>query len=266
MTALAASAVIVACAQPQEHGPVNVGDVGQWIWSKADSGIYANAVRSRPGILPTVWVGSIHGAPSGVTSQLALNPRIAAAPRVGIVIRFEDSFTQSWAIGDSALAENVAAAVGRLVSVADAAGIPIAEVQLDYDCPERLLGRWSALVARLVNGPLTGRTVWLTSLVSHLRVKAYGDLFRPHVAGHIVQVFDTGDRTTSSFARELESLATRQRMPFRLGVAAFERELANGQSTEHRAWFDAVPSVARSSWYRGLWVFPGGRPWVPLLE
>ena len=257
---------MIGCAHPPEREPVDLREVGQWIWSKTDSSIYAHALRSRPGIVATVWVGSIHGTSSGVTSQLALDPRTAGTPRVGIVIRFEDTFTQAWAIGDSALAEKVASAVGRLVRVADAAGVTIAEVQLDYDCPERLLERWSVVVAHLANGPLTGRSVWLTSLVSHLLVTGYGDLFRPHVAGHIVQVFDTGDRMTSSFARELERLATGHRMPFRLGVAAFERELANGRSTEPRAWFDAAPSVARSPWYRGVWVFPGGRPWLPLLE
>src|SRR5687768_16946082 len=102
MTTVAAAFAVAGCAEPREPGPVSLRDVGQWIWSKTDSGIYADAARSRPGIVPTIWVGSIHGSRAGVTSQLALDPRIAAAPRVGIVIRFEDTFTQAWALGDSA--------------------------------------------------------------------------------------------------------------------------------------------------------------------
>jgi hypothetical protein len=99
-----------------------------------------------------------------------------------------------------------------------------------------------------------------------VRHKEYGDLFRGSVAGHIVQVFDTGDRMSPSYAREIERLASRQRMPFRLGVAAFERQLANGRTTEYRAWFGAPRIMMESPWYRGVWIFPGGRSWANLLQ
>jgi hypothetical protein len=139
-------------------------------------------------------------------------------------------------------------------------------VQLDYDCPERLLPRWAAVVRTLSRDALSGRTVWLTSLVAHVRHRNYGDLFRDNVAGHIVQVFDTGDRMSVPYARQLERLVTRHRMPFRLGLGAFERRLANGATTHHRAWFAAVRIVNGSPWFRGVWVFPGGSQWAPLLE
>lgn len=240
--------------------------IGQWIWSRADSAVFASAVRLKSDIVPTVWIGSVHGTTAGVTGQLALDPRIAGRRRVGVVIRFEDTFSRAWALGDSALASGVAATVERLLGAAAATGAEIAEVQLDYDCPERLLPRWSGLVAHLSRGVLADRTVWLTSLVSHVRARAYGDLFRDHAAGHILQVFDTGDRMSASYAGQVEHLATRHRMPFRLGVGAFERQFANGRTTDHRAWFDAVPLIAESPFYRGLWVFPAGREWVSLLE
>jgi hypothetical protein len=55
-------------------------------------------------------------------------------------------------------------------------------------------------------------------------------------------------------------------MPFRLGVGAFERQLANGRTTDHRAWFGATHVMIESPWYRGVWVFPGGTSWVSLLQ
>jgi hypothetical protein len=241
--------------------------VGQWIWSVDDSAVFEESARSVPDLVPTVWIGTIQGARNGrVQSQLALSPRIAGRPSAAVIVRFEDSFTSVWGRADSAIATTVGAALRTMVSAATATGVQIVEVQLDYDCPERLLPRWSAVVARLSRDPLAARSVWVTSLVAHVRRPEYSDLFRARVAGHILQVFDTGDRMTPSYARTIERLASRQRMPFRLGVAAFERQLASGRVTDHRAWFAAARVMGESEWYRGLWVFPGGERWVPLLQ
>ena len=182
------------------------------------------------------------------------------------MIRFDDDFTRLWDNqSDTAVAASVGSAVQAILSVATGAGVTITEVQLDYDCPERLLPRWAAVVRTLSRGALAGRTVWLTSLVAHVRHSDYGDLFRGNVAGHIVQVIDTGDRMSVPYARQLERMLARHRMPFRLGVGAFERQLANGATTNHREWFGAVRMMAGSEWFRGVWVFPGGSPWASLL-
>ena len=81
-----------------------------------------------------------------------------------------------------------------------------------------------------------------------------------------VQVFDTGDRMSLPYARQLERMITRHRMPFRLGVGAFERQLANGVTTSHREWFGAARVMTGSTWFRGVWVFPGGSPWASMLD
>lgn len=153
-----------------------------------------------------------------------------------------------------------------MLSAADRSGVAVSEVQIDHDCPERFLTRWSVVVSKLATGVLTGRTVWLTSLVAHIRHRDYGDMFRGRVAGHILQVFDTGEHMSLPRVRQLERLASRQRMAFRLGVGAFERRLANGETTSHQAWFEAPHVMRGSRWYRGVWVFPGGAPWAHLLE
>jgi hypothetical protein len=79
-------------------------------------------------------------------------------------------------------------------------------------------------------------------------------------------VFDTDDRMSLPYARQLERLASRQRMPFRLGVDALERRLPNGDTTTNRAWFEAPHVMRGSRWYRGVWVSPGGAAWAQLLE
>ena len=230
--------------------------------------LLADASRTIDSIVPTVWIGYFGPVRDGSAAvRLSLSPRIAGTQRVAVLIRFEDSFTQSWETqSDSAVAASADSALAMFLSVAQSTGVTISEVQLDYDCPERLLPRWAAVVRVWSRGALAGRTVWLTSLVAHVRHRDYGDLFRDIVAGHIVQVFDTGDRMSVAYARQLERRVTRQRMPFRLGVAAFERELADGSTTNHRAWFGAARVMAGSPWFRGVWVFPGGSSWASLLE
>ena len=259
---------LVGCEGADGPGPRQRAEIGQWIWSSADSAVYAASSRTIPAVVPTIWIGTVHGTRDGrVVGQLALSPRIAGRERAAVVIRLEDDFSAVWqSRTDSAVAASLGASLASMLAAVSTTGVQITEVQLDYDAPERLLPRWSAVVATLSRDALRGHTVWVTSLVAHVRQREYGDLFRGSVSGHILQVFDTGDRMSLSYADQLERLASRHRMSFRLGVAAFERELADGTTTDHRAWFSAPRVMSRSPWYRGLWVFPGGQMWAPLVE
>jgi hypothetical protein len=242
--------------------------IGQWIWSSADSALFADAAHSMPNLVSTVWIGTIAASGDGeVHSRLALSPRVSGRSTTGVVVRFEDNFSSAWAVQtDSAVANEVGVALRDMLAAAQRSGVTVSEIQLDYDCPERLLPRWSAVIAILSRGALAGRSVWITSLISHVRHADYGDLFRANVAGHILQVFDTGDRMSLPYARRIERLVSRHRMPFRLGVGAFERRQANGRTTDHQAWFEAPQVMRGSRWFRGLWVFPGSAPWAHLLE
>ena len=261
-------ALLAATVSACERNVALATETGQWIWSASDSALFADAARSIPDLVPTVWIGTIRASGDGtVQSQLALSPRIAGRPTAGVVVRFDDSFSNVWASQtDSAVANTLGVALANMLAAAQSSGVAVGEVQIDYDCPERLLTRWSVVVSKLGAGALAGRTVWLTSLVAHLRHREYGDLFRGSVAGHILQVFDTGEHMSLPRARQLERLASRQRMAFRLGVGAFERRLANGETTSHQSWFEAAHVMRGSRWYRGVWVFPGGAPWAYLLE
>jgi hypothetical protein len=258
------AAALSACDRPVSHETA----IGQWIWSSTDSSLFADAARSIPNLVPTVWIGTIRASGDGnVQSQLALSPRLSGRSTTGVVVRFDDGFSSVWAVQtDSAVANAVGVALADMLAAAQRSGVSVSEVQLDYDCPERLLRRWSAVIALLSRGALAGRSVWITSLISHVRHAEYGDLFRANVAGHILQVFDTGDRMSLPYVRRIERLVSRHRMPFRLGVGAFERRLANGQTTDHHAWFEAPHVMRGSRWFRGVWVFPGNVSWAHQLE
>lgn len=264
LAVLAALAAACGSADPAAHHESTVD--GQWVWSTADLGPLDRSRRARPGLVPGVWVATVAFARDTVTQRLALSPNVAGGAPIAAVVRFDDAFHAAWdAHDDAALARTVAALAGALVARLDAAGTPVTEVQLDYDCPERRLARWATLVRALARGPLAGRALWVTSLPVHVRHPEYGALLRGAVAGHIVQLFDTGLEPTPAALAALGTALDAQGLPYRVGLGAFERALPDGRRTEHRAWFAAEPRLAASRWYRGTWVFPAGEAWVDHL-
>ena len=197
LTALA----LLACGSPgTPNDPVTRADRadGQWVWSAADAARFAESRRADPALLPGVWVATIAFAGDSVTQRLARAPAAAPGTRgtpVAALVRFDDAVHRAWDVmDDRALAAALGARLGRLLAALDGSGARVTEVQLDYDCPERRLARWAAVVRALGRGPLAGRPLRVTSIPAHVRHADYGTLFRGAVAGHVVQVFDTGDR------------------------------------------------------------------------
>ena len=272
--ALASAAVLalLSCGAPNGPNAPNISVTraeradGQWVWSAADAARFAEARRAEPALVPGVWVATVAFDGDSVTQRLALSPAVARGAPVAAVVRFDDAFHRAWdAMDDRALAAALGARLGGLLAVLDASGARVTEVQLDYDCPERRLARWAAVVRALGRGSLAGRPLWITSLPAHVRHADYGTLFRGAVAGHVVQVFDTGDRFDGAALGTLAESLDARALPFRLGVGAFERATRRGPTvarTSHRAWFAAAPRLARSRWYRGTWVFPAGERWL----
>ncbi len=246
---------------------------GQWVWNTADLALWRRARATHPALRPGVWVSTVWwegGATGGVQQRLALSPRPAAGAPLAIVVRFDDRMHAAWlAAPDSVIAARLDARLDTLLRLVAATGADAHEVQLDYDCPVRRLARWAAVVRRLHAGALAGREVWVTSLVAHVAQREYGDHFRGVVSGHIVQLFDTGDEPSRAATAHLAAQLDRAALPYRVGLGAFERVLRSPDRrtrlTRHRAWFALAPALARSPWYRGLWVFPGGQPWTTLV-
>ena len=273
-----------ACRRQAPVLPATRAD-GQWIWSATDLARWRQARAARPALRPGVWTSTVWwegGAAGGVRQRLALSPRIVAPATdttarvpLAVVVRFDDRMHAAWlaaddgATGDSVIAAQLDARLKELLRLVLATGADVREVQLDYDCPVRRLARWAAVLRRLHAGALAGREVWITSLVAHVAQRDFGAHFRGIVSGHIVQVFDTGDEPSPAAAARLAANLDRAGLPFRLGVGAFERVVPSGDGgtrlTHHRAWFALAPRIARSPWYRGLWVFPGGQPWESLV-
>ncbi len=261
---------LLACAQqPARDVPVAVN---QWVWTKADVPLLASLRATHPTAVAGVHVATIrYGAmdaanpgedPAAVHVDLGLPPTAVPAP-VALVIRIDDSVNAAWD-ADPGLVADLGDALGRILALARTREVGWSEVQIDYDVPVRRLPEWAAALSALQRGSLAGETVWVTSLVSHLRAPRYGELMRPLVAGDIVQVFDTGDNAVAASA--IASLANATAVPWRLGVGAFERVHGDGTvATSHRAWFSSLDTACPAPLCTAVWVFPGGEPYADLL-
>lgn len=256
-------AVMAGCA---DRPPVPPPMLGQWIWSARDSALLHAMRGRRPALRAGVRVATISTRGDSLVGALGRPLDASTGADAEVVIRVDDSFSSWWGrVAPDTMAERLDARIARVLQVAERAGAR-RTVQLDYDAPVARLAEYAALLRRLrgEGGALHGRSLWITSLVAHLGDPAYGARFRPLVDGHILQLFDTGDRYSEAREREVWERVERAAMPFRLGVGAFERRLTSGATT-HRAWFAFIPRAARSRWYRGTWIFPGGEAYAPYL-
>lgn len=249
------------------HAPVHAAPrVGQWIWTRADLAPFDEGVRARADMEAGVYIGAVRCdvRTHRLVPQAGLPASAAGGRAATVVIRLEDGLDQCRTPVDTTQRFDAALDSAVRVLRTRVGATPVAAVQLDHDVPQRALAAWARSVRHLRAHALAGDEVWVTSLVSHLREPGYGELFRDVVAGHVLQVFDTGEPATPARVQEALRLARRARMPFRLGLGAFERRTRAGP-TEHRAWFATVRQFAAIDGYRGVWVFPAGHRWITYL-
>lgn len=259
--------MVAACTRtPLPARTADATPLGQWIWSRADVARYAESVGTRPDLEAGVFIGAVHCDPSAhhLVAHAGLPLSASGAAAVTAVIRFEDGLDRCRSIDDDSRVFNRALDSAVSVLRTRGGGTPVIAVQLDYDAPQRALKAWAGSVRYLTTHSLARDSVWITSLIAHLREPTYGDLFRDVVRGHVLQVFDTGEAATALHVDEALRLASRANIPFRLGLGAFERSTRDGRS-DHRAWFSTVRRFEASADFRGVWVFPAGRSWISLL-
>ncbi len=264
---VAACALVLGCGPSASRSTLPPAPtLGQWVWTRADAARFVESAAARRGLLAGVFVGAVRcdTASGTVVATAGLPPDVVPVATPVAVIRFEDGLDQCRGVSDRSAAFE--AAVDSAVGVLRRRGGNVAygAVQLDFDAPQRALRAWATTVRRLRTGALRGDSVWVTSLVAHLREPEYGALFGGVVSGHVLQVFDTGEPATEPRVAEAVRLVRRAGVPFQIGVGAFERETRRGR-TEHRAWFDAIPRFAEVEGYAGVWVFPAGHRWVTLF-
>jgi hypothetical protein len=181
-------------------------------------------------------------------------------------VRLEDGVHALWALrGEEALGRDLARELEAWRAEIEATGADVHEVQLDYDAPVARLGAWARVVDRLAHGPLSGIDVWVTSLPAHVASPDYGDRFRGAAVGHVLQLFDTGLPCTDANVDRMAVALSHQRMRYRVGLGAFERE-KNGRRTTDHACFRRALARLKVRGYAGAWLFAAGRDPAPALS
>jgi len=261
-TAAATLAVLLLVCVSGAHA----APLGQWVWTRADVAPLSAARAQRPDVLAAVHVAELRFERGEPRVRLRLSPGTAAA-RV-VVVRFDASFHAAWSAAPAAWTPALSAALGRVLALSRSTAPDARVLQLDYDCPTQHLAAWAALLSSLrAQGVFSGWELWLTSLIAQLREPGFGGLFRGLLAGHVVQVFDTGEPASARAETELLALLARAGLPFCVGIGAFERAARSGSApvTQHAAWWDAMPALARAPGFRGTWVFAAGQRWTDRL-
>jgi len=258
-------------APPGLLAPVPSPSVGQWVWTRADADLYAQVHGDHPDLGVAVLAATIVAQGNHLVVRRGLSPVLGGSPGpVALVVRLDDSLHALWAVqSPDAIAGALGPLLARILDDARAAGATVTELELDYDAPERRLEAWAGVLAALTNRELATVPVWVTSVPAHLDDPLFGARLAGHVQGHILQLFDTGLRHGAAEEARLRSALARQGLPFRLGVAAFERERGTRTTTEHGAWVTAVGALKGLPGYAGVWVFPAGREYgaqLALLE
>ncbi len=270
-TRLFAIVCLAALLSECQAKPSPLPTLGQWIWTARDSALFAATRAQRPALRGAVWVATLSRRGDSLVTEFGRPIDASLGDDAEAVIRIDDSLSELWeTIPTDSIAARVTARLARLLPLIDPApgsGRAPRTIQLDYDAPMSKLGDYAQLIARLRApriGVLRDRGFWVTSLVAHLADPRYGERLRPFVDGHIVQLFDTGDRYDARGERNVLARLEHAGLPFRVGLGAFERELATGVTT-HRAWFAILPEASQSRWYRGCWIFPAGTPYLSSL-
>jgi len=264
--AVAASGVVAMIGRKQHAVSLEANAApqreGVFVWTRADADLVARARATQP-LAAAVHVATVAHEGSGYAYRRALSPLVGGqqAP-ITLVVRFDDSVHSAW--GESpvrkqtveSIAASLAVPLDRIVRESRATGAKIDEILLDYDAPMRALSAWAAVVGLLSRGVLAGMETWVTSLPAHLDDAAYGELFASSVAGHVIQLFDTGLACTPEAATRLSTNLERHRIPFRVAVSGFER--ARAEPFTSVCWQMVARGWSALPRYAGFWIFPAG--------
>lgn len=228
--------------------------VGQWIWTARDVRLFADARVRQPALLPAVLSATVR---ADLSLRRGLSPAVGGV-HAAVVVRLEDGVSRALEQADGA--ERLDRALTELVAEIRAAGVTPSEVELDYDAPVRSLAGWASVVRTLSRRSLRDYPVWITSIPAHLDDHDYGTLFRGSVRGHILQLFDTGLPALGVNVTRLGERLAAARLPFRVGIASFERGRGRTPATDHRLWARAAAEYARLPGFSGTMVFAASAP------
>lgn len=238
---------------------------GQWIWTARDRELFTETQQLHPELSAAILVGTVDCERGAVRLRRGLSPASTGPHPRALIVRVQDSFSPCLATDPDGVATSLDAAFVGLLSEVKDTGAAFRELQLDYDAPVSKLPRYASLLGYLRARSLRDVELWITSLPAHVEQPGYGAVMRAHVAGHILQLFDTGLLCSDARAERLRNALVVQGLPFRLGYAAFERRGAPAEAS-HACWAQLASAWQKDVGAAGFWVFPAGFAYDPWLS
>jgi hypothetical protein len=262
---LAAVALTGRAPARQRTAPEKPNVAGAWIWTARDRQLFERSRERHPELSASILVGTVGCSAQGLGLRRGLSPASTGAAPRALILRFEDETTRCLVQDEAATAQSLDRALEGLLSEVAATGTTFRELQLDYDAPVSKLGHYARLLGYLKQRSLAKTELWITSIPAHVTANDYGDLMRPYVAGHVLQLFDTGLDCSPGRAERLRSALSRQGLAYRLGYGAFERQGAP-PARSHACWLELSESLRRAPGAAGFWIFPAGIAYEPTLR
>ena len=237
---------------------------GQWLWTSRDRELFERAREDHPSLSAAVLIGSVDCQGSVLRLRRGLSPASAGATPRALIVRVGDSLGVCLDADEARTALRLDEALAQLLVEVKDTGVSFSELQLDYDSPVAKLPRYAKLLEYLKARSLSSVELWITSLPVHVEQPGYGELMRGRVAGHILQLFDTGLECDPRRADTLRVALASQALPFRLGYGAFERRGA-ADLRSHACWLSLTAGWRKEPGASGWWIFPAGIAYGPSL-
>lgn len=237
MTLLALGVTGLAVVSCRERATTGLLTQDAYVWQRAWTPAVAEAVSNAPTDLTRLVVLAAQVGWSGarpVPVRIAVNhDALKACGRpIGLALRVTACAEPLAADGPAVTA--LCTLAQSVVTEARSHAIESAEVQVDYDCPERRLAEYAAWVARLREA-VRPTPVRVTVLPSWLRHRECRDLLR-RVDGCVLQVHwlhDTADGVClfdASSAREAVRAIARLDAPFDVALPTYAYLAAHDES------------------------------------
>jgi hypothetical protein len=262
---LAAAAFTGRAPAGQRPVPVRPNVAGAWIWTARDRELFERSRERHPELSASILVGTVACSGRQLTLRRGLSPASTGAAPRALILRFDDDTTRCLVQDEAAAAQSLDRALERLLTEVAATGTTFHELQLDYDAPVAKLPRYASMLDYLKQRSLAKIEVWITSIPAHVTTRDYGELMRPHVAGHVLQLFDTGLDCSPERAERLRAALARQGLAYRLGYGAFERQGAPA-TRSHACWLKLSEAWRSAPGAAGFWLFPAGIAYEPTLQ
>lgn len=227
LTGVALLALLAACRQPHASGPLHQE---AYVWQRSWSPAVREAVRQAPGISGFVALAAEvdlrQGSPRIARIPLDLSLRESGKP-IGVALRVT-TFPSRFA-DEPGIVHLLTSLIQDMAIEARAKGIPLAEIQIDYDCPESKLDDYRRLLPVLRKAaahiPLTFTALpsWMGQRRAFAKLIAAADGYVLQVHSLVPPISPKGDFSVlkPDAAREWVEAAARFGRPFRVALPTY---------------------------------------------